>query len=60
MSTQSPTLEKDQATELRHPFRTAITEIRTAKANQKPERTDLAFFMISFISFFIIIIGMTS
>jgi hypothetical protein len=31
-----------------------------AEIAAKPERTDLAFFGISFVSFFIIIMGMTS
>jgi hypothetical protein len=44
----------------RHPFRQSLRPERqwSPKADDKPERTDLAFFGISFASFFIIIYGM--
>jgi hypothetical protein len=44
----------------RHPFRQSLPPERqwSPKKKAKPERTDLAFFGISFVSFFIIFYGM--
>lgn len=44
----------------RHPFRQSLPPERqwSPEKEAKPERTDRAFFAISFVSFFVIIYGM--
>lgn len=44
---------------VKHPFRRSLPYMRGPARKTQPDRTDLAFFAISFVGFFVIIMGMT-